>query len=48
MALHDIPHRFASMQLWQMRKPQRQDQQKGKIFPQQWQATARPRRCFAR
>lgn len=36
------------MQAWQMRKPQRQDQQKGNTFLQQWQVTARPRRCFLR
>jgi hypothetical protein len=46
--LHDMPQRLSSMQPWQIRKPQRQDQQKGKTCPQQWQVTARPRRCFVR
>lgn len=37
MPLQDIPHTFSSMQLWQMAKPQRQVQQKGAVFPQNWQ-----------
>ncbi len=37
MPLQDIPHTFSSMQLWQMAKPQRQVQQNGAVFPQNWQ-----------
>jgi hypothetical protein len=48
MALQDIPHRFSSMQLWQIRKPQRQDQQKGKALRQQSQVVLRPRGRFMR
>jgi len=48
MALQDMPQMFSSMQSWQIRKPQRQDQQKGTTLRQQWQSTSRGRRCFRR
>jgi hypothetical protein len=48
IALQVMPQRFSSMQFWQIRKPHRQDQQKGTTFRQQWHMTSRPRRCFNR
>jgi hypothetical protein len=41
MALQDIPQMFACMHSWQIMKPQRQLQQKGSVFPQQWQIHSR-------
>jgi hypothetical protein len=37
MPLQDMPHTFSFMHSWQIRKPQRQLQQKGTFFEQQWQ-----------
>jgi len=37
MPLQDMPHTFSCMHSWQIRKPQRQLQQKGTFFEQQWQ-----------
>jgi hypothetical protein len=37
MPLQDMPHTFSCMHSWQIRKPQRQRQQKGTSFAQQWQ-----------
>ncbi|BBO77122.1 hypothetical protein DSCW_45390 [Desulfosarcina widdelii] len=42
--LQDMPHTFSFMQSWQIMKPQRQDQQKGTLFPQQWQVRGALRR----
>jgi hypothetical protein len=36
MPLQDMPHTFSFMHSWQIRKPQRQLQQKGTSFEQQW------------
>ncbi|WP_319406096.1 hypothetical protein [uncultured Desulfosarcina sp.] len=36
MPLQDMPHTFSYMQSWQIRKPQRQLQQKRTSFEQQW------------
>jgi hypothetical protein len=35
MPLQDMPHKFSSMQTWQMAKPHRQVQQKGALSLQQ-------------
>jgi len=37
MPLQDMPQTFSFMQSWQIMKPQRQVQQKGTVFRQQWQ-----------
>jgi len=36
MPLQDMPQTFSSMHVWQMAKPQRQVQEKGAVFPQNW------------
>jgi hypothetical protein len=39
MPLQDMPHTFSCMHSWQIINPQRQRQQKGTSFPQQWQVS---------
>jgi hypothetical protein len=48
MALHDIPHMFSSIQFWQIPNPQRHDQQKGNVNPQQSQSYFLRRSRFRR